>query len=103
MALPQKLYVFDAIFSLSGPDFLHQQEPFTLTQEEAVKESTYLINRKQLWVHTIQEGDRAIDIASIVAVTRESLTVSAITKVFTNPEWRSRRCAERLVRKVTQM
>ena len=40
--------------------------------------------------------------ASIVAVTRTSETVAGVTKVFTNPRWRQRGCAERLVRHVCQ-
>ncbi|KAG6817940.1 hypothetical protein H0H87_012408 [Tephrocybe sp. NHM501043] len=81
---------------------LFSQKPFVLTLEGAMKEAAHLISNNQLWVHTIQNGDQTPEIASIVAVTRESASVAAITKVFTNPDWRSRRCAERLVRKVTQ-
>jgi predicted GNAT family acetyltransferase len=33
-------------------------------------------------------------------VTRENHPVSAITKVYTRPEWRNLGCAERLVRHV---
>ncbi|KAG6890009.1 hypothetical protein C0995_012969 [Termitomyces sp. Mi166 len=83
--------------------FAAEAEPFVLTVKEAVKEATHLINLKQLWVHTMEGGDQSTEIASIVAVTRESATVSTITKVFTNPNWRSQGCAERLVRKVTQI
>ncbi|KAG6841780.1 hypothetical protein C0991_007109 [Blastosporella zonata] len=82
--------------------FAAEAKPFVLTIEQAVKEAMLLISNNQLWVHTIQVGDRSPEIASIVAVTRESASIAAITKVFTNPDWRSRRCAERLVRKVTQ-
>jgi predicted GNAT family acetyltransferase len=71
--------------------------------EEARREALLMISRKQLWVHTIARTGQVEEIASIVAVTRESGDVSAITKVYTNPKWRSRKCAERLVRKVTQM
>lgn len=61
-----------------------------------------LIKHKKVWVHTINQSNRTEDIASIVAVTRESASVSAITKVFTSESWRGRRCAERLVRHVTK-
>ncbi|KAG5647769.1 hypothetical protein DXG03_008492 [Asterophora parasitica] len=70
--------------------------------EEATKEARLLTSNKQLWVHTIDAVNKPSEIASIVAVTRESASVAAITKVYTNPAWRSQRCAERLVRKVTQ-
>ncbi|KAF8078899.1 hypothetical protein FPV67DRAFT_1663570 [Lyophyllum atratum] len=82
--------------------FAAESEPFVLTMEEAMKETTLLVHRKQLWVHTISKDGKPSEIASIVAVTREGGGVAAITKVYTNPNWRSRRCAERLVRKVTQ-
>ncbi|KAG6910503.1 hypothetical protein DXG01_009922 [Tephrocybe rancida] len=82
--------------------FAAAAKPFVLTKEEAIEEATLLVSREQLWVHSIQDGNCTPEIASIVAVTRESASVAAITKVFTNPDWRSRRCAERLVRKVTQ-
>jgi predicted GNAT family acetyltransferase len=68
--------------------------------EGAIKEATLLVRNKQLWVHEIRQDDAVPEIASIVAVTRESNTVSAITKVYTNPQWRRRGCAERLVRRV---
>ncbi len=61
-----------------------------------------LIRHRKVWVHTINLPGREEDIASIVAVTRESASVSAITKVFTNENWRGKRCAERLVRHVTK-
>ncbi|KAF5385238.1 hypothetical protein D9615_001282 [Tricholomella constricta] len=82
--------------------FASEAVPFVLTMEQATKEATLLTSRKQLWVHTIEALNKPSEIASIVAVTRESETVAAITKVYTNPDWRSRRCAERLVRNVTQ-
>lgn len=42
------------------------------------------------------------EIASICAATRNSETVSAITKVYTTPKWRRHGFAEHLVRRVTQ-
>lgn len=77
------------------------QEPYVLTHERALLEAETLISKKEVWVHMIQEGeDGEPDIASIVAVTRKSGRVSAITKVFTNPRWRALGCAERLLRRV---
>ncbi|RDB28653.1 hypothetical protein Hypma_015809 [Hypsizygus marmoreus] len=82
--------------------FAAASEPFVLTMEKAIQEATLLVENKQIWVHTVNALNQRPEIASIVAVTREGGAVAAITKVYTNPDWRSRRCAERLVRKVTQ-
>lgn len=79
---------------------LRPQDPFLLSMEQATREATMLVHKGQLWVHTISRPDLPEEIASIVAVTRESESCAAITKVFTNIKWRSRRCAERLVRRV---
>lgn len=70
-----------------------------LSEEGAYKEAAYLTANKQLWVHESKQNGKT-SIASIVAVTRETESVSAITKVYTNPEHRRRGCAERLVREV---
>lgn len=74
--------------------------PFILTREESVKEATSLVRNSQVWVHQIQQGDSAPELASIVCMTRQSAAVAAITKVYTNPKWRQLGCAERLVRRV---
>lgn len=80
--------------------FAESSEPFVLTREGSIKEATLLVCNKQVWVHGIQRGDEAAEIASIVCTTRQSAEVSAITKVYTNPKWRKLGCAERLVRRV---
>ncbi|EIN13944.1 hypothetical protein PUNSTDRAFT_117576 [Punctularia strigosozonata HHB-11173 SS5] len=80
--------------------FAEDSEPFVLTREEGFAEAVEYIRNQQIWVHEISEDGGQSAIASIVAVTRSSDKVAAITKVYTNPEWRSRRCAERLVRHV---
>ncbi|KAI6136351.1 hypothetical protein F5141DRAFT_1059511 [Pisolithus sp. B1] len=81
--------------------FAATSEPYVLTSEDALLEAKTLISKKEVWVHMIQEGDEGeSDIASIVAVTRQSGRVAAITKVFTNPRWRALGCAERLLRRV---
>jgi predicted GNAT family acetyltransferase len=78
-----------------------KQDPFFLTPERAVEEATLLIRNRQLWVHLVRRnGDARQEIASIAAVTRTCNSVAAITKVYTNPNWRARGCAERLVRRV---
>ncbi|KAJ6491644.1 hypothetical protein C8R47DRAFT_976415 [Mycena vitilis] len=76
-------------------------EPFFLSREGAIKEAATLIQSNQIWVHGIRrEGDTHDAIASIVAFTRNTDNVATISKVFTNPDWRSRGCAERLMRRV---
>ncbi|KAJ6593267.1 hypothetical protein B0H19DRAFT_1089610 [Mycena capillaripes] len=81
--------------------FAVDSEPFILSRESAVKEAAALIHNNQIWVHGIRlAGDVHDDIASIVAFTRNSENVATISKVFTNPAWRSRGCAERLMRRV---
>ncbi|EPQ60347.1 hypothetical protein GLOTRDRAFT_52422 [Gloeophyllum trabeum ATCC 11539] len=83
-------------------DFAATSEPFILSHEAAWREAGMLIHNGKIWVHEISEGGCATDIASIAAFTRESDRVAAITKVYTNPLWRQRGCAERLVRAVTE-
>ncbi|KAL1951577.1 hypothetical protein VTO73DRAFT_726 [Trametes versicolor] len=79
--------------------FAASSEPFVLTEQMALYEASLLINSNTVWVHTIQgPGQVTPDIACIVSVTRTTETVAAITKVYTNPNYRSRGCAERLVR-----
>ncbi|KAG0707459.1 hypothetical protein DFH29DRAFT_844488 [Suillus ampliporus] len=76
--------------------FLHSFSAMKKAREEA----KLMIANKQVWVLEIQKPNEEPDIASIVAVTRKSKDVAAITKVYTPEEWRGRRCAERLVRYV---
>ncbi|KAJ7198514.1 hypothetical protein GGX14DRAFT_469539 [Mycena pura] len=83
--------------------FAADSAPFFLSHEGAIKEAATLIHNGQVWVHAIRrEEDSVSDVASIVAYTRNSESVATITKVFTNPTWRRRGCAERLVRRVTK-
>lgn len=56
-----------------------------------------MIRNRQLWVYYTATGD----LASIVATTRVTEDVAAITKVYTNPSCRAKGYAERLVRHVT--
>lgn len=69
---------------------------FPLSIENARIEARELITKGQIWVY-----DANGVITTICAVTRNSQRVSAITKVYTTPAWRRRRCAEFLVRDVT--
>ncbi|KAG0692642.1 hypothetical protein DFH29DRAFT_817308 [Suillus ampliporus] len=81
-------------------EFTATSLPFVLTSEQASKEASLLIEQRQVWVYEIQEPSGETDIASIVAVTRESNTVAAITKVYTSEKWARKGRAERLVRRV---
>ncbi|KAI0095041.1 hypothetical protein BDY19DRAFT_880874 [Irpex rosettiformis] len=83
-------------------DFAVESPPFDLSKEDAIREASYMIKNRQLWVHEIRYHNQPAEIASIVAVTRNSSTMATITKVYTNPVWRGKGCAERLVRKVTK-
>ncbi|KAG1753555.1 uncharacterized protein EDB91DRAFT_1043631 [Suillus paluster] len=75
-------------------------DPFVLTPEQASQEAALLIDNNQAWVYEVRESNDETDIASIVAVTRDSTTVAAITKVYTPDIWRGKGRAERLVRRV---
>ncbi|EGN97165.1 hypothetical protein SERLA73DRAFT_161345 [Serpula lacrymans var. lacrymans S7.3] len=70
---------------------------FPLTIDRAKVEACEMISKGQIWVY-----EASNDIAAICAVTRSSVDVSAITKVYTTPKWRRRGFAEHLVRYVTR-
>ncbi|KAK0486490.1 hypothetical protein IW261DRAFT_1582299 [Armillaria novae-zelandiae] len=72
--------------------FASESEPFVLDEAGALKEATLLVQQKQVWTCS--------SVASIVVFTRNSDTLATITKVYTNPDYRRRGCAERLVRRV---
>ncbi|KAJ7255975.1 hypothetical protein C8J57DRAFT_1437048 [Mycena rebaudengoi] len=81
--------------------FAADSDPVIPTREASIKEAAILIRNQQIWVHGVRRaGDDHEDIASIVAFTRNSDTFATISKVFTNPAWRRKGCAERLVRRV---
>ncbi|KAL1729491.1 acyl-CoA N-acyltransferase [Schizophyllum commune] len=80
--------------------FASTSAPFTLDDAGALREARLLITNKQVWVHIIRDHTGREGIASLVAFTRNTDRVSAITKVYTNPDWRKLGCAERLVRRV---
>ncbi|KAF8580146.1 hypothetical protein K439DRAFT_1637278 [Ramaria rubella] len=79
--------------------FASDSEPFVLDDAGALKEATYLISNKFAWVHEVIRNGSS-ELACLVATTRNSENVGTISKVYTNPFWRKRGCAERLVRKV---
>ncbi|KIJ66205.1 hypothetical protein HYDPIDRAFT_86264 [Hydnomerulius pinastri MD-312] len=70
---------------------------FPLDLDRARVEAKGLINKGQIWIY-----ESAGAVAAISAVTRTSLNVSAITKVYTCPNFRRRGFAEHLVRYVTR-
>jgi len=84
-------------------EFATTSEPFTLSERAAFKEARYLVRHGNAWVLEVSRPGQANELASMVAVTRSSSNVAGITKVFTNPRWRNRGCAERLVRYVCQL
>ena len=76
--------------------------PYTLNDARAALEAQTLVAKERAWVHLIQKGDQAPEVACLVAATRTSDDVTAISKVFTAPEWRKRGCAARLLHRVCQ-
>lgn len=81
-------------------EFASTSDPYTLTLARASEEARLLIENGQVWVYEIKEGGGEPDIASIVAATRQSDTVVAITKVYTPDRWQRGGRAIRLVRRV---
>ncbi|KZT27703.1 hypothetical protein NEOLEDRAFT_1176703 [Neolentinus lepideus HHB14362 ss-1] len=77
-------------------EFADDTVHFPLGIEDARIEAEELIRKRQIWVY-----DAEGEITTICAVTRNSLNVSAITKVYTLVPWRKKGCAQHLVRYVT--
>lgn len=63
-----------------------------------MREAKIYTSQQQLWVY---EDAPSQEITCIVAVTRTSTGVAAITKVYTDHHWRGKGCAVKLVRHVT--
>ncbi|KAG8219529.1 hypothetical protein J3R82DRAFT_479 [Butyriboletus roseoflavus] len=82
--------------------FSHTSPPYKLDDEGAELEARTLITNQQVWVHMIKRGDAGWEAACLVATTRESENVTAVTKVFTAEHWRGRGCAARLLHRVCQ-
>ncbi|KAG8980544.1 hypothetical protein FRB90_007651 [Tulasnella sp. 427] len=82
--------------------FAAGSEPFVLSEEDATREAKGYIAARQMYVYNVvDERTGEVETASIVCVTRSSLNVAAITKVYTNPMHRGQKCAEKLVRFVS--
>ncbi|KAF8433042.1 hypothetical protein L210DRAFT_3650109 [Boletus edulis BED1] len=82
--------------------FSETSPPFVLDDAGAELEARLLIDNQQVWVHVIQKTGQEPEIACLVATTRESDNVTAVTKVFTADHWRGRGCAARLLHRVCQ-
>ncbi|KAI9569288.1 hypothetical protein HD554DRAFT_2020701 [Boletus coccyginus] len=82
--------------------FSETSPPFVLDDAGAELEARMLIDNQQVWVHVIEKEGQEPEIASLVATTRESDNVTAVTKVFTPEHWRGRGCAARLLHRVCQ-
>ncbi|KAF8161424.1 acyl-CoA N-acyltransferase [Crassisporium funariophilum] len=75
--------------------FAKESPPFTLTPDAATYEAQTLIDHKQVWVLKVNG-----EVVCIVAFTRNSAKVATISKVYTHPDFRGMKYAERLVRHV---
>jgi ribosomal protein S18 acetylase RimI-like enzyme len=97
------------VFAKTGP-------PYELSLSQARKQAEGMIRAKQLWVYQLpantynasssNASNRAVRstdtaVATIVAVTRSTPSVSAITKVYTDAAYRNHGYAEQLVAHVT--
>ncbi|KAG8219044.1 hypothetical protein J3R82DRAFT_4800 [Butyriboletus roseoflavus] len=76
--------------------------PYELDDARAELEARTMIEKQQVWVHIVQKAGQESEIACLVATTRESDNVTAVTKVFTVENWRGRGCAARLLHRVCQ-
>jgi predicted GNAT family acetyltransferase len=84
-------------------DIFRGQPPYLLDDQAAKQEAESLITDRKVWVHMIKKGDdEGWHIACLVATTRESDNVTAITKVYTAEVWRGMGCAARLMHRVCQ-
>ncbi|KAI9569281.1 hypothetical protein HD554DRAFT_601338 [Boletus coccyginus] len=82
--------------------FSETSPPFVLDDAGAEKEARMLIANGQAWVHVIEKEGQEQEIACLIATTRESDNVMAVTKVFTAEHWRGRGCAARLLHRVCE-
>ncbi|KAI9463421.1 hypothetical protein HD554DRAFT_2027169 [Boletus coccyginus] len=75
---------------------------YILDDERAELEARILIANQQVWVCIVQKDGQESEIACLVATTRESDNVAAVTRVFTAERWRGRGYAARLLHRVCQ-
>jgi predicted GNAT family acetyltransferase len=83
-------------------EFADTSPPFILTQDRARIEAHKMIKLNQLWIYCVPTSPTTSAVTCMVAVTRTSSAVAAITKVFTSPSWRRRGYAERLAAHVLE-
>ncbi|KAB5593193.1 GNAT family acetyltransferase [Ceratobasidium theobromae] len=79
-----------------------QDSEFPLGGEESIMQALDLIREKRIWVYETLDVRNRPRIASMVASSRTSANVAAITKVYTTPAFRGRHYARYLVQWVTQ-
>ncbi|KZO96418.1 hypothetical protein CALVIDRAFT_598364 [Calocera viscosa TUFC12733] len=74
-------------------------DPYQLSVQQGIQEAKRLIQRKELYVCDVLRGGRAddYDVVCIIAVTRKSTKVAAVSKVFTHENYRRRGYAKRLL------
>lgn len=72
-----------------------------MTKDQAIAEAKILIKSGQTWLLEVAHPGEPSVVACIVCVTRSSQNVATITKVYTIPEARGHKCAQRLVLFVT--
>ncbi|KAK7472321.1 hypothetical protein VKT23_000440 [Stygiomarasmius scandens] len=82
--------------------FASESDPFFLEQKGALLEASILIRNRTVWIHEVIRPNGEIETACLVAFTRNSDTMSTITKVYTNPNTRGMGCAQRLMRRVCE-
>ena len=82
--------------------FWFRQPPYILGDARAELEARTMITNQQVWVHMVQKDDQDPEVACLVATTRESDNVTAVTKVYAAEHWRGRSCATRLLHRVCQ-
>ncbi|QRW09241.1 GNAT family acetyltransferase [Ceratobasidium sp. AG-Ba] len=83
-------------------EFAEDSVFFPLDSKESMAQAQQLIRDKQLWVYETRDAHNRPCVASIVASSRSSARVAAITKVYTPPAFRGRKYALRLVQWVAQ-
>ncbi|KZO96417.1 hypothetical protein CALVIDRAFT_563905 [Calocera viscosa TUFC12733] len=103
-ALPpnHRVRIADANHSLKAAplceEFANDSVFFPLSREGAVQQAADMIAKRQLWVYEVFDPrTQAVEVVSLVAVTRDTDNIAAISKVFTSPEWRGKGFARSIV------
>ncbi|EJU02647.1 hypothetical protein DACRYDRAFT_21678 [Dacryopinax primogenitus] len=73
-------------------------DPYKLSVKQGIQEASYLIGRKELYVcEAPLPGTGAYEVVCIIAVTRKSSKVAAVSKVFTHMNHRRKGYAKHLL------